>query len=298
MDATLPEQRIVEAAALLRPGRVEGVTGWAALRWLGGRWFSGVGPYGRTRPVCLVREGLRPPPGVVISEEGLNPRLLLVHDGVAVTNALRSTTFEMRYAATAAEATVHFDMAAYDDLVSVEETQGFLPGLQAWTGVPMLREALPWVDENSWSPQETRMRWVWQVEAGLPRPLCNQPIFDRTGRHLATPDLLDLESGLVGEYDGEAHAEAVRRRSDRDRFDRYRELGLEPVVMMRGDAGDPGRLAARMLAAYRRARFEAESTRAWTIEPPLWWVPTVTVAQRRALDPQQRARLLRYRRGA
>ena len=36
------EQRIVEAAALLHGWG--GVTGWAALRWLGGYWFDGWQP--------------------------------------------------------------------------------------------------------------------------------------------------------------------------------------------------------------------------------------------------------------
>jgi len=35
--------------------------------------------------------------------------------------------------------------------------------------------------------------------------------------------------------------------------------------------------------------------RAWTIEPPPWWISTTTVAERRSLDQAQRERLLRYR---
>ncbi len=297
MDSTIPEQRIIEAAAVLgKEGSA--VTGWAALRWLGGRWFTGATAYGVPRPVCLAVENVRPQRGIAITEEAWDRRAVLIHDGLAVTDAASSTVFEMRHADTEVEAAVCWEMAAYDDLVDQTSTYACLETLGGRTGVPQARAALAWVDENSWSPWETRMKGIWMFVAGLPRPLCNQPVFDRQGRHLITPDLLDPEAGLVGEYDGEMHAQASRRRSDRDRAALCRELGLELVVMMRGDARDPGQVAERMCAARERSSFAAESARAWTIEPPPWWKSTGTVAQRRALRPGQRARFLRYRRAS
>lgn len=295
VDANLPEQRIVEAAALLH--KEGAVTGWAALWWLGGQWFTGTTAYGVPRPVCLSVQKVRPRPSVLITEERFDPRLVVVHDGLAVTDAPSSTTFEMRHAESEVEAAVCWEMAAYDDLIDREQALGSLDTLDGRAGVRRARGALPWVDENSWSPWETRMKWIWIFEARLPRPLCNQPVFDRLGRHLMTPDLLDPEAGLVGEYDGEMHAQASRRRSDRDRAALCRELGLELVVMMRGDTADPGGVVDRMRSARARAAFAAESARAWTVEPPPWWTPTETVAQRRALSPGQRAGFLRYRRG-
>ena len=52
VPADEPQQRIVEASALLRPG--EGVTGWAALHWLRARWFDGAVADGSELPVPLV----------------------------------------------------------------------------------------------------------------------------------------------------------------------------------------------------------------------------------------------------
>src|SRR4051812_1967287 len=46
------DQRILEASMVLPEHG--GVTGWAALRWPGGVWFSGTGPGGLPRPVWLV----------------------------------------------------------------------------------------------------------------------------------------------------------------------------------------------------------------------------------------------------
>ena len=55
------------------------------------------------------------------------------------------------------------------------------------------------------------MRLVWELDAGHPRPLCNVPLFDRHGRHLATPDLVDPGAGVVGEYDGAVHLTGAQR---------------------------------------------------------------------------------------
>ncbi len=297
VDSTVPEQRIVEAAAVLPA--IGAVTGWAALRWLGARWFDGLAPDGETPlAVCLACDDIRPPANAVLSEERLLPGFITEVDGLMITVPIRSVTFEMRYASSPREAAVIFNMAAYDDLVSIAEVEQFLPSLNGWTGVPQLRDALSFVDENSWSPWEDRMANIWMIEAGLAPPLRNRPIFDRAGRHIGTPDLLAVEAGLIGEYNGGLHAVGSQPRHDRDRLDGFREHGLEVVVMMRGDSADRERMAQRILAARRRARFEAESARSWTIVPPAWWIPTLTVTQRRALMHTEHAFLLDHRRAA
>jgi hypothetical protein len=48
--------------------------------------------------------------------------------------------------------------------------------------------------------------------------LVNRPVFDQHGHHVATPDLLDVEAGVVGEYDGAMHR--GRARHARDAFAR------------------------------------------------------------------------------
>jgi hypothetical protein len=122
VDRSVPEQRIVEAAAVLPS--YGGVTGWAALRWMGARWFDGLAGDGSTmRPVCLVTAGddIRPQAGIQVSAERLAPRELVVVDGIRVTIPVRSVCFEMRYAATVRAAVVAADMAMQADLVSPAE---------------------------------------------------------------------------------------------------------------------------------------------------------------------------------
>ena len=289
----------MEAEAQL-PG-YGGVTGWAALHWRGARWFEGLGEDGRSqRDVTLATGGItmRPRPGVVASEEGLGPHELLVHDGLALTSAIRSVCFEARYAATLWRAVSCLDMAAFNDIVALCECCAYLtPGLNAWTGVPQARAAVLLADENSWSPRETLMRHVWTIGAGRPRPLCNPPVFDQHGRFIGTPDLLDPEAGVVGEYDGALHLTGAQRSRDVLREAAFRGVGLEYVTMLAGDARDPRHFIGRLHAAYPRASCGPVGPRQWTLEKPPWWVPTETVAQRRALTDEQRRRLLAIRAG-
>jgi hypothetical protein len=291
-----PEQRIAEAAAVLP--RYGGVTGWAALRWLGAAWFDGLSDSGRAeRPITLAvgDRSIRPQTGIATSEERLDPTELIVRRGIVVTTPLRSLCFEMRYAGSDDEAVQAADMTAYADLVSKDELLSFLPMNKRWTGIGRCRSGAFDMEENAWSPTEVTMRRVWEHVAGLPRPLCNRPVFDLNGRHLGTPDLLDPVAGVAGEYNGALHLHGDQRLRDVRREAAFRASGLEYVEMLAGDLRDPFQFVARLRQAYARAAGIPVTRRLWTAELPTWWVPTLTVAQRRALDPGQRRRYLRLR---
>jgi len=292
------DQRILEASVMLPDHG--GVTGWAGLRWRGARWFDGVGPSGLDRPVPLVTAGshIRAQPGVLVSKERLDPRDLVVVDAVRTTTEVRSAWFEMRYAFDEFEAAVVLSMAAFDDLVSLDEMAEFEWLHPGWTGAPRCRGGLALAVENAWSPQEVRVLGVWCLYAELPRLLCNRPIFDRRGAHVLTPDLLDLEAGLAIEYDGPTHLAVGARAKDVRREELYRTHRIDLLRVLGPHLADRWALVERMQQARRRARFEPASRRTWTIEQPDWWVPTHTVALRRALPDQDRDRLLGYRRAA
>ena len=202
-DPDSPEQRIVEAhtAMLLDTW----VTGWAALRWHGGFWFDGLMRDGRTRrPVPVVTTiDQTPPAGVRPFRELLPLQERQEVDGLPVTSPVRSLFHEVRRAGSLREAVWAIEMAAYDDLVSVEEFLDFLARHRGWPGVVRGRAAVRLAGESSLSPRETDLNWVWVVEAGLPPPSRNVPVFDLDGRHLGTPDFLDEHAGLVVEYDGQ-----------------------------------------------------------------------------------------------
>jgi hypothetical protein len=252
----------------------------------------------RPVPLAVGFHDIRPQVGIEVTQEHLDLQEMAVVDGLPMTTVQRSLGYEMRYAGSVRSAAVAFCMAAYSDLASIEEMNAFFARHAGWDGIRLARSAMALAEENCWSPQEVRMLLVWLLDAGLPRPLCNRPVFDRSGRHIGTPDLLDPEAGVAGEYDGPLHLHSGQRRKDRDREEAFRGVGLEYFTILTGDLGDRSRTAQRMRQARSRARFEAESRRAWTIELPPWWIPTFTVEQRRALTPGQQARVLGYRRSA
>lgn len=290
-----PEQRIVESAAVLR--KDEAVAGWAALRWHGGVWFDGLDRYGARRDVPLLAGRDRAaPPGTTVGQEFLHPDQIVVVDTVPVTVEVRSVVHEMRYAATLGDAVAALDMACYSDLVSIAEVATYVASLGPVTGIQQARDAIPLSDENSWSPRETSMRGVWR-RLGISGALCNRPVFDADGRHVGTPDLIQPDLGLVGQYNGSDHITLAGTAADLKKDAAFRDHGLETVTMLVTDWSDlddfTGRLRA---AAHRAARTPSAGT--WTLEPPPWWSPTHTVALRRALDDEQRDRCLRYRRAA
>ncbi len=289
------DQRIVEAAQVL-PG-YGGVTGWAALWWLGGRWFTGTRAGGSVqRDVTLATMiHARAQPGIGISEERLGPRELTYSDGLPITHAVRSVCFEARYAPDVGAAVRVFDLAAYNDLVSWEECADYLAHLNGWTGVPQARKAHLLSCENAWSPREIDMRLIWHREAGHAMPECNAPVFDLDGRFVGTPDVIDPVAGVLGEYDGAHHLAGPQRSRDVRRESDFRRLGLEIVTMLAGDNHDPGHFRQRLRDCYARAARRPASERRWTLDQPSWWIPTQTVAQRRALSAHDRRRLLRHR---
>jgi hypothetical protein len=271
VDRTGSSQRIVEAAVLLPGGGA--VTGWASLH-LRGAFFLDGQRYGALRAVPLVvgpGQRRRRRDGIRFLEDRVGHVEMVYR--IPCTPVRRAVFDEMRLSDDVREAVVAVDMAAAAGLVSVAQMRVFVAGHSGWNGVPLAREALDLADEGSDSPQETRYRLVWQLDARLPRPLVNPPVFDRSGRLLGYPDLLDPAAGLVGEYDGDDHRRAARHSADVGREARLRDVGLEVTRATGADVLDRAMLAARILEARERARFEDPERRRWTLTPPPGWRP-------------------------
>ena len=267
------EQRIVEHA--MRLPSAGAVTGWASLRWRGAAYFDGVDLSGADLPVPLLLGGaganLRPVAGSTVSKEQFPPSELELVDGLRCSSVARATFDEVRRVHSEREGVVVIEMAVAAGLLTVSDLAAYVETRYAWEGVPRVRKSLALAIDDSRSPQETRMRLVWLLDAGLPPPLCNQPVFDGRGQLLGYPDLLDPVAGVVGEYDGADHLRRDRRRRDIQREQRFRDHGLEYFSAVRGDLRDRDLVARRMLRARARARFLPPGERSWTLQPPAWW---------------------------
>ena len=247
------------------------MTAWASLRWRGARFFDGRDVEGSVRPVPLVGRKLRSDPRVYLTQDQLAPSEFAIVDGISCTTVQRALFDEVRRLRSWREAVVAIDMTAAAGLISVNLFARYVAERPAWTGVPFVRKALPWAIDLSRSPQESRMRLVWIEDAGLPSPLCNQPVFDQDGQLLGVPDLFDPLAGCVGEYDGVDHKDGRRHQRDVAREERYRDHGLEYFEIVGGDLRNRARVVERMHRARARAKFLPPESCAWTLERPVWY---------------------------
>lgn len=272
VDELLVEQRILEQGTRLRSWGA--VTAWASLRWQGAAFFEGVTfPEGELLPIPLVLgpANLAPDPRVAISKAQLAADERSLVEGVWVTSPARALLDEIRRHRQLRQAVVDIEMVLAAGILSSADWTDYLETRNGWTSIRVAREAAGLAGLGCRTPQEVRMALVWMLDAELPRPVCNRPVFDRTGRLIAIPDLFDPVAGCAGEYQGADHKDGQRHRDDVARDQRVRNAGIETFEVVGGDLGDRNLVVKRMLEAHRRSRFLPPERRAWTLEEPDWW---------------------------
>jgi hypothetical protein len=273
VDLDVVEQRVLAQSVRLPPDG--GITAWAALRWRGAAYFDGTDPAGRLLPVPLLIPGKGSRPAdtrVRFSWEQVPPWEREVVDDLACATVARALYDQTRWSPSDRSAVVDVDMSVAAGLIGVDEFRAYVDSRPAWTGVSRARFAALHAVAGSRSPQESRLRLVWILDAGLPAPLCNQPLFSLGGRLLGVPDLFDPVAGLVGEYDGADHLQVDRRSRDRTREERFRDHGLEYVAIVTGELRHTSLVVRRLQRAYRRALFTPPGRRRWTTVCPSWYV--------------------------
>lgn len=266
VDATLVEQRILEQAQRLPEGGV--VTGWAALRLHGGGFFSGLTEGGRSElPVPLLAPpgtDLRRVPAISVRRERLPDEDVTRVWTIPCATALRATFDEARVSGDLRTAVVVLDMAMAAGLVTAATLAQYVAGRTGWAGLSRVRDALALADHGSRSPQESVLRLIWELDAGLPRPRCNVEVADLAGNRVGRPDLLSEEFAVVGEYDGAMHRGRERHRQDVRRADAFRRCGLELVTVVGADLANIALVVDRIHAAVARAR-QSGLPRGWMV---------------------------------
>lgn len=228
--------------------------------------FDGHAGRGTVLPVLMLapaRARLAARPGQrVFRSEVLDGERVEV-DGCTITAGAR-TAFDiarlsdLRTAVTALDRLLSLGIARADDIqrLAVERRR--------WRGSGRALRALALSRDRVRSPMETLMRLDW-LAAGLPAPGCNLQVADERGRLVCQPDLIDLTTGLVAEYDGEYHASAERRSADAVRQQEMTAIGLTVVRMTSADIGTEARRRAwrsRLLAQQEVAR---RTPRRWVV---------------------------------
>ena len=273
VDGSVPEQRVAEAVPSVLAGG--GLTGWAALLLHGAAFLDGTAPDGRTRLPVQVRLPVDhhrdPLPGTTVVRGDLRRTTLL--RGLPCASVQQAVLDGMRLQRDRREAVVLLDMTLAARITDLRQVRRLVES-RSWRGVPGVptaRWALDHASQASASPPETRYRLVWTLDAGLARPVVNQPVFDLRGRLLGYPDLLDPVTGLVGEYDGEDHRRSLRHSHDVSREATFRRHGLEVTRATSWDLRDREVLADRIREAHDRARSAPPGRRLWTLTAPPDW---------------------------
>lgn len=272
VDDSRPEQRIMEQSVRLPFSGA--VTGWAGCRLHGANFFDGLLTDGQTKipvPLAIGLGNIRRDDSISVSRDRLDPDEVRILHGIPCTVPARSLFDAMRWATGLREAAVNMDMMAAARVISIRRMTDYSQEHAGWQGVEQVGEALTLASERSRSPNETRVRLIWVLDAGLPPPLVNRPVFNLAGQLLGIADLLDVDAGVVGEFDGADHRSAHRHSSDVGREDGFRRHGLEVFRVTGPDIPHVSRVVDRMHGARSRAKWLPPAERRWTIEPPPWW---------------------------
>jgi hypothetical protein len=261
-----PLQRIQDAAALVPPGGA--LAGWAAGHLLGAADLDGRGRSGHSQEKVVIAVPLAchpaPRPGVRFVRSALGDGDVVEIDGIRVTSAVR-TCFDVARSSSVEEGLVGADIMCRQVGLEPADVQEYAEQHPRMRGLPVARAALALADRRSRSSGESRLRYIWVVEAGLPRPQCNPYVLDGAGDVVAMPDVLDVEAGLAGEYDGAEHRSLRQHTADNAREEDLEGLGLEVVRATSLDVGPLRvRTVARILAGRERA---VGQVRSWGWRP-------------------------------
>jgi hypothetical protein len=286
-----PAQRILDASPLVGP--TDAMTGWAAAYASGVDALDGLDSLTmRPLPVPIVvggRAGRELKDAVTYLRSSLPADDAVELGGLRFTTPVRAAFDGARTASGLEEAVAFVDACAHAGVLALDALRSYVTAHPGWKGIQLARSASELADAAARSTWESRLRVFCMYEADLPRPLVNQPIFDRDGRLLGIPDLLDEEAGVATEFDGQDHRTRTRHRADNVREETFESSGL---VVTRADSLDllhhrPA-LRSRLRDAHRRGMTRDRSRDRWTIEAPSWWiehhgVPVLTEEEKAAV---------------
>jgi len=219
------------------------IAGFSAAALHGSRWIDA------SRAVDIIHDNRHPLAGLQIWSGRLASDEIDMVAGTAVTTPAR-TALDLAcwYPTTTA-------VAALDDLVRTTELK--MPDVELLTaryrgrrGIERARTSLNLVDAGAQSPKETWLRLVL-VQAGLPRPQTQIPVYDDFGDAIAYLDMGWEDVKVAVEYDGEQH------RSDRRQYTwdvrRSEMIERRGWILVRVVAGDrPVEIVRRVRAARAR----------------------------------------------
>jgi hypothetical protein len=216
------------------------VAGFAAAALHGSKWV------GDTTTVELFHENRHRLPGLRTRGDRIGEDEIVIVDGVPVSSPTR-TALDLGcwYPTTSGVAAIDaLARATHIKAADVELLAQRYPGRR---GIARARLAISLFDSGAQSPKETWLRLVL-MQAGLPRPQTQIPVFDEFGSAIAYLDMGWEDVKVAVEYDGDHH------RSDRSQYNwdirRLERLQHRGWTLIRVVAGDrPADIVRRVRTA-------------------------------------------------
>jgi hypothetical protein len=205
-------------------------------------------------PVELIWNCTRPPRGIVTRNERITDDEISWAGQLPVATSAR-TAFDLGRYLPRGQATARMDALTRATPFSTEEVLLLAKKYRGSRGVRRLKEVLPLVDGGAASPRESALRLLF-IDAGLPKPTTQIPIFDHSGRLLRTVDMGWEEFMVAAEYDGDQH------RTDRPQY--VKDLRVIPKLE---------RLGWIILRVIREDRSHEVIQRAWDAMVSRGWRP-------------------------
>ena len=274
-------QRIMDAVAVMPDGAW--IAGWAAAYVHGVDALDGIDDHTMSPlpvPVLL-------PPGqrrrstaaIEYRQSARRARGELVDD-VPVTSVLRTALDLALGSPNLTEAVVALDAILATRLTDPARLTQAAARLDGRRGVRQARRAIELARPGVRSSWETRLRMFAVVELGWTDLQPNRAVFDRDGRLLGVPDLLDIAAGLAIEYDGASwrskrsagHRDRAQHREDNEREERLERAGLVVVRVEKADLTRfRDRLGERLRSAHEDGSRRDRTRDRWTVEEPAGW---------------------------
>ena len=219
------------------------IAGFAAAALHGSKWVDAA------RPIDIIHDNRHPTPGLQIWGDRLASDEIEVIDGVQVTTPAR-TALDLACWYPLTTAVAALDALARATEFKSADVELLSARYRGRRGLERARVSLDLVDAGAQSPKETWLRLVL-VQAGLPRPQTQIPVYDEYGDVVAYLDMGWDDIKVAVEYDGEQH------RNDRWQYTRdVRRLEMverRGWILVRVVAGDrPAEILRRVHAARAR----------------------------------------------
>lgn len=227
-------------AAWLWTGRRGIVAGFSAAALHGSRWVDD------GRMVELIHTNHHRSAGVQLHRDTVAADEIEIIGGLTVTSPAR-TALDLGCWYPTMTAVAAIDALAAATEIKAVDVELLARKYAGRRGIARARRAAELFDAGAQSPKESWLRIVL-VEAGLPRPQTQIPVFNEFGSVFAYLDMGWEEIKVAVEYDGEQHRNDRRQYSwDVRRLEKLERLGWIVVRVIAGDR--PKDIAHRVRAA-------------------------------------------------